>query len=90
MTKILVDVMPKKAEECPFAEYIYMDNNHKCTLKSGMYSMCYLDQEITCDKLTDGKETFELNIDDNQFKAMMKNLKLVREINNRLGKEIIE
>lgn len=90
MTKILVDIKPKKPDECPFAEYIYMDNSHKCTLKSDMYSRCRLECDKPCDKITDGKETFELNIDDNQFKAMMKNLKLVREINSRLGKEIIE
>lgn len=90
MSKILVDVMPKKAKECPFAEYVQMTSKSKCMLQSGLYSRCNLECGDKCNKLTDGKETFELNIDDDQFKAMVGNLKLAREINNRLGKEIME
>lgn len=57
MSKILVDVMPITAEQCPFAEYIAMTSKNSCRLKSGMYSRCDLECERVCDKLTTRKNT---------------------------------
>ena len=48
MSKILVDVMPTKAKECPFAEYIAMTSKNSCRLKTGMYSRCSLECGDTC------------------------------------------
>ena len=56
MTRFLVDVMPKKAEECPFAEYIQMTSKNKCMLQTGMYSRCNLECGKECEKLTDVEE----------------------------------
>ena len=56
MTRFLVDVMPKKVEECPFAEYIQMTSKNKCMLQTGMYSRCNLECGKECEKLTDVEE----------------------------------
>lgn len=53
MAKVLVDNMPKKPKDCPFAEYIGMTSKYACRLKSGMYSRCDLELiDNTCYKLT--------------------------------------
>lgn len=51
MSKILVDVMPERPEQCPFAEYIAMTSKNTCRLKSSMYSRCNLECGKECDKL---------------------------------------
>lgn len=51
MTKILVNEMPEKAKDCPFAEYIGMTSKYKCMLMQGLYSRCSLDCGEECNKL---------------------------------------
>ena len=53
MTRFLVDIMPKKVEECPFAEYIQMTSKNKCMLQTGIYSRCSLECDRECEKLID-------------------------------------
>ena len=55
MTKILVDKMPSKAEECPFAEYIEFTNKHTCAFKEGSYSRCKIEINKECDILKEYK-----------------------------------
>ena len=55
MTKILVDKMPSKAEECPFAEYIEITNKHACAFKEGLYSRCKIEINKECDILKEYK-----------------------------------
>ena len=55
MTKILVDKMPSKAEECPFAEYIEITNKHACAFKGGLYSRCKIEINKECDILKEHK-----------------------------------
>ena len=61
MSKILVDVMPMTAEQCPFAEYIAMTSKNTCRLKSGMYSRCDLECGKECDRLIDVEEYIKAN-----------------------------
>ena len=51
MTKILVDKMPSKAEECPFAEYMEITDKHTCAFKDGLYSRCKIEMGKECDIL---------------------------------------
>lgn len=51
MIKILVDRMPSKAEECPFAEYMGIANKHACAFKDGLYSRCKIEMNKECDIL---------------------------------------
>ena len=55
MTKILVDKMPSKAEECPFAEYIEITNKHAYAFKGGLYSRCKIEINKECDILKEHK-----------------------------------
>lgn len=59
MSKILVDVMPITAEQCPFVEYIAMTSKNACRLKSGMYSRCNLECGKECDKLIGVEELYK-------------------------------
>ena len=61
MSKILVDVMPTKAKECPFAEYISMTSKNSCRLMSGMYSRCSLECSDACEKLREIEKSCTLS-----------------------------
>lgn len=77
VSKILVDVMPMKAEECPFAEYIGMTSKNACRLKSGMYSRCDLECGKECEKLIGfadivGSSTITLDFDTRKFASCLR------------------
>lgn len=50
-TRILVDFLPRKPEDCPFSEFINMTSKTKCILMKGLYSRCNLECSKKCDKL---------------------------------------
>lgn len=57
MTKILVDKMPKEAEDCPFVEYVFDNSRHRCKLGPPL-KRCVLDLDEECEKL-EAKEMSE-------------------------------
>ena len=74
MSKILVDVMPITAEQCPFAEYIAMTSKNACRLKSGMYSRCNLECGKECDKLIDVEEYIKTKREQAYFDYVRSNI----------------
>lgn len=50
--KITVDILPKKAEDCPLSNYWAMTDKTECIIIPGMYSRCNLELGIECPYLT--------------------------------------
>jgi hypothetical protein len=50
MTKILVDELPVDPEDCPFVEFIFDNDKHRCKLGPRM-KRCVLDLHEACEKL---------------------------------------
>lgn len=48
MDQIVIDMLPKAAEECPYSKYWKMTNKHECTFKQGMYCWCSLETGDGC------------------------------------------
>lgn len=48
MNQIVIDMLPKAAEECPYSKYWKMTNKHECTFKQGMYCRCSLETGDEC------------------------------------------
>ena len=44
--KIVVDILPKKPEDCPLSEYWVMTSKTECKIMSGMYSRCKLEKNV--------------------------------------------
>lgn len=48
MDQIVIDMLPKAAEECPYSKYWKMTDKHECTFKQGMYCRCSLETGDGC------------------------------------------
>lgn len=50
--KITVDILPKKADDCPLSDYWAMTDKTECKIIPGIYSRCKLELGIECPYLT--------------------------------------
>ena len=48
MDQIVIGMLPKAAEQCPYSKYWKMTNKHECTFKQGMYCWCSLETGDGC------------------------------------------
>lgn len=55
--KIIVKKMPKKPEDCPYADFWEMTGKYKCKLQKGLFSRCDLDMGGKCGQLVVRKES---------------------------------
>ena len=58
MEQIVVDILPKTAEDCPYSKYWRMTNKYECSFKQGMYCQCSLETGDKCTHLVE-KESEE-------------------------------
>ena len=48
MEQIVIDILPKTAEDCPYSKYWWMTNKHACTFKQGNNCRCSLETGDKC------------------------------------------